>query len=65
MVFQSNLNLPNTNIDIYPKAEDELGSHVAPKIKEKNHQWGMHLSTFQYYVSFWFAYLAKPVHPLQ
>jgi hypothetical protein len=41
MAFQSNLNLPNTNIDIYPKAEDELGSHVAPKIKEKNHQWGL------------------------
>ena len=35
MVFQSNLNLPNTNIDIYPKAEDELGSHVAPEIREK------------------------------
>jgi hypothetical protein len=35
MVFQSNLNLPNTNIDICSKAEDELGSHVAPKIKEK------------------------------
>ena len=38
MVFQSNLNLPNTNIDICSKAEDELDSHVAPKIKEKNHQ---------------------------
>jgi hypothetical protein len=38
MVFQSNLYLPNTNIDICSKAEDELDSHVAPKIKEKNHQ---------------------------
>ena len=35
MVFQSSLNLPNTNIDICSKAEDELGSHVAKKIKEK------------------------------
>ena len=41
MVFQSNLNFPNTNIDICSKAVDELGSHVAPKIKEKNHQWGL------------------------
>lgn len=36
MVFQSNLNLPNTNIDICSKAEDELGSHVAPKSKKKS-----------------------------
>ena len=35
MVFQSNLDLPNTNIDICSNAEDELGSHVAKKIKEK------------------------------
>jgi hypothetical protein len=28
-------NCCNTNIDICSKAEDELGSHVAPKIKEK------------------------------
>ena len=34
MVFQSNLNLPNTTIDICSKAEDELGSNLAPKIKE-------------------------------
>ena len=35
MVFQSNLNFPNTNIDICSKAGDELGSHVAPEIREK------------------------------